>query len=188
MTDDKKRPTRRNVRSELDDLRDATRADVPEVTEVKITTVAVDLPPDERTDTTAPDDTDDAGGRVGETGATVDRSAGPSGPEGTGETAATEQREALESVIERSEGQESATGGDADGAGDIELGDPDLTDLDIEDDRVADLVREHEALIADEVRAADFGTVEDGHRTTWDVEGVEMDIAITPVDAAEASD
>lgn len=59
MTDDKKRPTRRNVRSELDDLRDATRADVPEVTEVKITTVAVDLPPDERTDTTAPDDTDD---------------------------------------------------------------------------------------------------------------------------------
>ena len=59
MTDDKKRPTRRNVRSELNDLRDATRADVPEVTEVKITTVAVDLPPDERTDTTAPGDTDD---------------------------------------------------------------------------------------------------------------------------------
>jgi len=68
MTDDKKRPTRRNVRSELDDLRDAARADVPDVTEIKITTVAVDLPDDERTGNAAPDDTDDDvdnGGRDG---------------------------------------------------------------------------------------------------------------------------
>ena len=67
MTDDKKRPTRRNVRSELDDLRDAARADVPDVTEVKITTVAVDLPDDERTGNAAPDDTDEdtAAGRDG---------------------------------------------------------------------------------------------------------------------------
>jgi hypothetical protein len=50
MTDDKKRPTRRNVRSELDDLRDAARAGVPDVTEIKITNVAVDRP-----------DNDDAG-------------------------------------------------------------------------------------------------------------------------------
>jgi len=69
MTDDKKRPTRRNVRSELDDLRDAARADVPDVTEIKITTVAVDLPDDDRTGNAAPDDTDDAadgrdGGKV----------------------------------------------------------------------------------------------------------------------------
>jgi hypothetical protein len=41
MTDDK-RPTRRNVRRELDDLRDAARADVPDVTEIKITNVAID--------------------------------------------------------------------------------------------------------------------------------------------------
>lgn len=62
MTDEngKKRPTRRSVRSDLDGLRDETRADVPEVTEVKITTVGIDLPPDERTDTAADDDTDDA--------------------------------------------------------------------------------------------------------------------------------
>ena len=68
MTDDKKRPTRRNVRSELDDLRDAARADVPDVTEIKITTVAVDLPDDERTGNAAPDDTDEdtaADGRDG---------------------------------------------------------------------------------------------------------------------------
>lgn len=46
MTDDKKRPTRRNVRSELDDLRDAARADDPDISEIKITTVAADLPDD----------------------------------------------------------------------------------------------------------------------------------------------
>ncbi|MBV0902258.1 isoleucine--tRNA ligase [Haloarcula salina] len=61
-------------------------------------------------------------------------------------------------------------------------------DLDIDDDRVADLVAEHEALIREEVRADELGAVEDGHRKTWDVEGTEMEIAITPVAAAEASD
>lgn len=50
MTDDKRRPTRRNVRSELDDLRDAAAADEPEIPEIRITTVAVNLPEDERVD------------------------------------------------------------------------------------------------------------------------------------------
>ncbi|MFC7126287.1 hypothetical protein ACFQJ7_09610 [Halovenus rubra] len=54
-------------------------------------------------------------------------------------------------------------------------------DLDVKDDRVAGLVREHEALIGQEVRAADFGALEDGHRESWTVEGVEMEIAIKPV-------
>ncbi len=63
-----------------------------------------------------------------------------------------------------------------------------VVDLDIADERVDDLVREHEDLIAEEVRADEFGAVEDGHRKTWDVEGVEMEIAIAPVAAAEASD
>jgi len=58
-------------------------------------------------------------------------------------------------------------------------------DLDIADERVADLVAEHEALIKEEVRADAFGTVEDGHRKTWEVEGVEMDIAIIPVTEVE---
>jgi len=61
-------------------------------------------------------------------------------------------------------------------------------DLDVSDDRVAELVREHEDLIADEVRADEFGSVDDGHRKTWDVEGVEMEISIVAVEAAEASD
>lgn len=51
-------------------------------------------------------------------------------------------------------------------------------DLDIADERVADLVSEHEQLVAEEVRADELGSVEDGHRREWDVEGVEMMIAI----------
>ncbi|AEM58624.1 isoleucyl-tRNA synthetase [Haloarcula hispanica N601] len=63
-----------------------------------------------------------------------------------------------------------------------------VVDLAIDDERVDSLVREHEALIKEEVRADELGGVEDGHRKTWDVEGIEMEIAIAPVAAAEASD
>jgi isoleucyl-tRNA synthetase len=63
-----------------------------------------------------------------------------------------------------------------------------VVDLAIDDERVDSLVREHEALIKEEVRADELDGVEDGHRKTWDVEGVEMEIAIAPVAAAEASD
>ena len=63
-----------------------------------------------------------------------------------------------------------------------------VVDLAIADERVDELVREHEALIKEEVRADELGGVEDGHRKTWDVEGVEMEIAIAPVAAVEASD
>jgi isoleucyl-tRNA synthetase len=61
-------------------------------------------------------------------------------------------------------------------------------DLSVADDRVDGLVREHEDLIKEEVRADEIDGVEDGHRKTWDVEGVEMEIAIVPVASAEASD
>ncbi len=61
-------------------------------------------------------------------------------------------------------------------------------DLDVSDDRVADLVRAHEDLIMEEVRADEFRTIEDGHRKTWEVEETEMEIAISPVSTAEASD
>jgi len=61
-------------------------------------------------------------------------------------------------------------------------------DLTVADDRIDDLVREHEPLIAEEVRADEFATVDDGHRKTWDVEGVEMEIAIEAIAAADASD
>jgi isoleucyl-tRNA synthetase len=59
-------------------------------------------------------------------------------------------------------------------------------DLDVADERVAALVREHEELIASEVRAAEFGDVEDGHRREWEVEGVEMVIGIEPLATAQA--
>jgi isoleucyl-tRNA synthetase len=61
-------------------------------------------------------------------------------------------------------------------------------DLDIEDDRVAELVARHADYLEEEVRAGDRGTVEDGHRKTWDVEGVEVEIAIEPLPEAAASD
>ncbi|WP_372479800.1 isoleucine--tRNA ligase [Halomicrobium sp. HM KBTZ05] len=61
-------------------------------------------------------------------------------------------------------------------------------DLAVADDRIDDLVREHETLIAEEVRADEFATVDDGHRKTWDVEGVEMEIAIEAIAAADVSD
>jgi isoleucyl-tRNA synthetase len=59
-------------------------------------------------------------------------------------------------------------------------------DLTVQDDRVSNLVRQHEDLIAEEVRAAEFAAVEDGHRESWTVEGVEMEIAIKPLSEATA--
>jgi len=61
-------------------------------------------------------------------------------------------------------------------------------DLEIDDDRVADLVADHEDLISEEVRADERRAVEDGHRKEWDVEGVTMEIAIEPLATAEASE
>ncbi|PSP92704.1 isoleucine--tRNA ligase [Halobacteriales archaeon QS_4_62_28] len=63
-------------------------------------------------------------------------------------------------------------------------------DLNVSDDRIADLVRQHEDLITEEVRADEFGAVEDGHRKTWEVEGIEMDIGIEApeTDQREASE
>ena len=55
-------------------------------------------------------------------------------------------------------------------------------ELDVRDERVAALVDEHRDLIAGEVRAAEFGSVEDGHERVWDVESVDMYISIDPVE------
>ncbi|MFC4448630.1 isoleucine--tRNA ligase [Halorussus aquaticus] len=59
-------------------------------------------------------------------------------------------------------------------------------ELDVSDERVADLVAERMDLVKGEVRADEVGDVEDGHRKTWDVEGVEMEIAVAPLAEAEA--
>ncbi len=54
-------------------------------------------------------------------------------------------------------------------------------ELDVRDERVAGLIERHHGLIAGEVRAAEFAPVEDGHERVWDVESVDMYIAIEPV-------
>ncbi|MFC6728378.1 hypothetical protein ACFQDG_06965 [Natronoarchaeum mannanilyticum] len=61
-------------------------------------------------------------------------------------------------------------------------------EIDVADDRVADLVREHEELITQEVRAEELGDVdvENGNRKTWEVEGVEMTLAVEPLAEAAA--
>ncbi|WP_458185803.1 isoleucine--tRNA ligase [Haladaptatus sp. NG-WS-4] len=59
-------------------------------------------------------------------------------------------------------------------------------ELAVHDDRVAELVERHMDLVTEEVRAESVGSVEDGHRKEWDVEGVEMTIAIAPLAGAEA--
>ncbi|EFW93615.1 isoleucyl-tRNA synthetase [Haladaptatus paucihalophilus DX253] len=59
-------------------------------------------------------------------------------------------------------------------------------ELDVRDERVAELVERHMDLVKEEVRAESVGEVEDGYRKTWDVEGVEMEIAISPLAEAEA--
>ena len=68
---------------------------------------------------------------------------------------------------------------------DLDIEAPIGLEFEVEDDRVAELVAEHEELIAEEVRAEEVGTVSDGHRREWDVEGVRVTIAIEPL--AEAS-
>ena len=63
-----------------------------------------------------------------------------------------------------------------------------VLELEIEDDRVADLVAEREDLIREEVRADELRTVDvdNGQRKTWDVEGVSVELALEPV-AADVS-
>jgi len=54
-------------------------------------------------------------------------------------------------------------------------------EYEIDDDRVAGLVEAHEALIAEEVRADSFGSVEEGYRKTWEIEGIEAEVAVEEV-------
>jgi len=68
----------------------------------------------------------------------------------------------------------------------LDVEEPIRLEYSVADDRIADLVAEHDDLIADEVRADAVGTVADGHRQEWDVEGIEIDIAIEPVAAEPA--
>jgi isoleucyl-tRNA synthetase len=59
-------------------------------------------------------------------------------------------------------------------------------DVMVFDDRVAELVSRREDLVAEEVRAAELGEVEDGYQESWDVEGVHVELAIRPLPEAAA--
>jgi len=69
---------------------------------------------------------------------------------------------------------------------DLDIEERILLELDVADQRIADLVDERMDLVREEVRADEVGSVEDGHRKEWEVEGVEMEIAIAPLAEAEA--
>jgi len=70
----------------------------------------------------------------------------------------------------------------------LDMEEPIRLEYDVRDDRIADLVSEHEDLVADEVRAEEVGAVSDAHRKTWAVEEIEVEIAIAPLATAEPSD
>jgi isoleucyl-tRNA synthetase len=67
---------------------------------------------------------------------------------------------------------------------DLDIAEAIRLDVMVLDERVAELVAEHEDLIKEEVRAADLGEVEDGHAEEWDVEGVTVRLAIEPLPSA----
>ncbi|WP_276254903.1 isoleucine--tRNA ligase [Halomontanus rarus] len=60
-------------------------------------------------------------------------------------------------------------------------------ELSVDDDRVASLIEAREGLILEEVRADEFSTVDvderGGHRKEWEVEGVDVELAIAPLSA-----
>jgi isoleucyl-tRNA synthetase len=54
-------------------------------------------------------------------------------------------------------------------------------DVQVLDERVGELVARHEPYIAEEVRAAELGAVDDGHEREREVEGVTMRLAVEPL-------
>jgi isoleucyl-tRNA synthetase len=68
----------------------------------------------------------------------------------------------------------------------LDMEEPIRLEYAVRDDRIADLVADHEDLIAEEVRAEEVGAVSDGHRKTWTVEDSEVEIAIAPVAEVQA--
>ncbi|MFB6136168.1 MAG: isoleucine--tRNA ligase [Halobacteriaceae archaeon] len=64
---------------------------------------------------------------------------------------------------------------------DLEMDEAVRLDVLVFDDRVAELVAEREDLVREEVRAAELGEVEDGYRKEWEIEGVEVHLAVAPL-------
>jgi len=69
---------------------------------------------------------------------------------------------------------------------DLDIEEQVLVELGVDDERISNLLSRHEELVAREVRAARFESLADGYRQRWEVEGVEMEIAIEPLSEATA--
>ena len=59
-----------------------------------------------------------------------------------------------------------------------------VLEYEVDDERVADLLERKHELIAGEVRATEIGVVDEGLQRSWDVDGVDLSIAIAPVPEA----
>ena len=68
----------------------------------------------------------------------------------------------------------------------LDIEEPIRLEYTIADDRIAQLVSEHDSLIANEVRAKEVGPVEEGYQESWDIEDTTVDIAITSLREAPA--
>ena len=68
----------------------------------------------------------------------------------------------------------------------LDIEEPICLEYTIADDHVADLVAEHQSLIAEEVRAEEVGPIDDGHRQKWDIEDTSVEIAIASLREATA--
>ncbi len=68
----------------------------------------------------------------------------------------------------------------------LDIEEPIRLEYTIADDRIAQLVSEHDSLIANEVRAKEVGPVDEGYQESWDIEDTTVDIAITSLREAPA--
>jgi isoleucyl-tRNA synthetase len=69
---------------------------------------------------------------------------------------------------------------------DLEMDEAVRLDVVVFDERVAELVHEHEDLVREEVRAAELGEVdpEDGYQKEWTIEGVDVALGVRPLPGA----
>ena len=67
---------------------------------------------------------------------------------------------------------------------DLDIEEEIVVELGVDDERISKLISRHEQLVAREVRAETFESIDDGYRQRWDVEDIEMEIAIEPLSEA----
>ncbi|MDY6818032.1 MAG: isoleucine--tRNA ligase, partial [Halobacteriales archaeon] len=69
---------------------------------------------------------------------------------------------------------------------DLDMDESIRLEIEVFDERVGQLIAEHEELIKEEVRAAELTEIEDGYAEEWDVEDIKMRFVIDPLAEAAA--